>query len=226
MSWAEKVIRKARIDDPRAPDQLRLSASLSLELWLHEMQSMASRDDGGRKLAELRRLVMANDPGIGQIRARVLTLPPVALLAILRAAHRLSPAWIPTVSKDCDLSEWARSCPAPELLMGLRALLPQIELAQRDLHRRTNDSCFDEVRLVAYLASDLAHLAHLEVPLIIQDDAFRDLLHYIFQKVTVGKADTALRRFKAAFKAGSKPSKHRMKPARAARVFQQIQDRA
>ncbi|MEI8275350.1 MAG: hypothetical protein WCG00_05090, partial [Hyphomicrobiales bacterium] len=66
--------------------------------------------------------------------------------------------------------------------------------------------------LVAYLASDLAHLAHSEVPLIIQDDAFRDLLHYIFQKVTVGKADTALRRFKAAFKAGSKPSLHRMKP--------------
>lgn len=149
MSWAEKVIRKARIDDPRAPDQLRLSVSLSLELWLHEMQSMSSWDDGGRKLAELRRLVVASDPGIGQIRARVLALPPFAMLAILRAAHLRSPAWIPTVSKDCDLSEWARSCPAPELLMGLRAVLPKIELAQRDLHRRTNGACFDEMRLAA-----------------------------------------------------------------------------
>ncbi len=222
MSWAEKVIRKARIDDPRAADQLRRSVSLSLELWLHEMQSPSLRDEGCRKLAELQRLVMADDPGVGQIRARLLTLPPVAMLAILRAAHWRLPAWM---GKDCDLSEGARSCPAPMLLMGLRAVLPEIELAKREFLRGTKHACFEEMRLVAYLASDLAQLARSEVPLIIEDDAFRDLVHYSFQKVTALKADTALRRFKAAFKAGSKAPWHRMKPVCAVRVFQRTQDR-
>lgn len=206
--WAQKVLRKARINRPGASEHLRCSISLSLQLWLHETNSKSSPQDVSRTLEQLRRLVMAEDPGIGQIRARLLNLPPAPALTILRVAHRRWPALVQTAHHYTDLAVWTKSSPAAELLAYLRAVLPMNETAEKRTPRcLTSGVCANETRLLAYFASDLAYVVRSEIHIVIEDDSFRDLIHHTFRKFTHRNAEAALRRFRASFKSSLRGAK-------------------
>jgi hypothetical protein len=233
--WVRQVMRRAGLaGTSHEVERLMTSISLTMEVWEAARAGEAPFREQHDALREIWRMVDADDPPVGQIRARLEALPAAARDYLLRRARALWPKAMARKSL-CDLAGWARRAPRRRLLSRLRSTILQggsiVEGRRRGDDKQSagrfepvimgvargsglqaprggRPSAADTMRLVAYLGVDWA-LATGKMPERGRsaEQPFSDLVHHVFEWLGVGAADQALRRYWQAFEEGrAKPS--------------------
>lgn len=239
--WIRKCLKKARSSDSRVSDQLEEAVFSSIRIWEQEKLDNASFRARHDSLRKIWRFAQEPDPPIGQIRARLASLPAISRNYLLRRARAIWPK--PMLRKPhCDVSAWAKRAPRERLLSRLLATIaeggivipgrrrgesrqsaPRFEPVIMGVARGSGletptggrPSGTDEVGLIAYLAVDWA-LATGSLPERgrSSEKPFGDLVHHVFDWATDANAEQALRRYWQDVEEGKKRKNQAQPPPR------------
>jgi hypothetical protein len=221
-NWIRGTLQRSGIPASASEvEQFSSAVSNSILVFERELNDAALPREAHDQLRAIWKLVVRSDPPIGQIRAKLRSLPAPAAAYLERRATRILPD--PLAASGGSFIEWTRSAKASDLLAALRRVIaegvqpiegrrrangrrsaPRLEPVIMGVARGSARGLSDGGRpratavdqLVMYLAVDWTLTTGIRPdPGRSDAEPFGELVHQVFSWIGLPGADQALRRY-------------------------------